>query len=90
MNTINRTKEQWELYTKATAKDADTLNRAANRAVLDVLKEMQTEGVTLATAVNTALKTAQEKFLALADVGAYDTEPLWCLEYEVTSQFKLD
>lgn len=68
-----------------TEKDVHTLNQAANRAVLDVLTEMQLEGVSIDAAVNNAIEKA--KFLALADVGAGDWEPMWRLDREVRSQF---
>lgn len=87
MLTIKLSPQQWELYGSATAKDADTLNKAANRAVLDVLKEMQADGVSLDAALNTALSTAREAFYRLVKVGAFDTEPLQRLEHEVTRQF---
>lgn len=87
MLTIKRRKEQWALYPSATHKDADTLNRAATRAVLDVLTEMQVEGVCMEAALNTALERARATFYRLSHAGAYDSEPLRLLEHEVTRQF---
>lgn len=80
-------KSEWELHETATEKDVHTLNQAANRAVLDVLTEMQAEGVSIDVAVSEAVERARTKFLALADVGACDSEPLWLLDREVRSQF---
>ncbi len=87
MITINRTKDQWDLYSKATAKDATTLNAAANKAVMDTLYQMQFEGVTIEAALNTSLSMARAKFHQLADVGAFDTGPLEILDDVVTRQF---
>ncbi|MDD2741262.1 MAG: hypothetical protein PHV02_03255 [Rhodocyclaceae bacterium] len=86
---IDRSANGWELYSKATAKDVHELNRAANKAVLDTLVEMQTEGVSITAALNTALGTAREVFYKHAEIGAYDTEALLALEYEVTRQFTI-
>lgn len=88
MRTIKRNKLQWELNNNATEKDADTLNRAANRAVQDVLVEMQKEGVTISDALNTALTTAHLKFAGLAHVGALDVEALYHLKHEIFGQFR--
>jgi hypothetical protein len=87
MLSINRNKTGWALYEHATDQDAATLNSAANTAVLDVLKEMQVEGVVMEAALNTALARARATFYNVQKVGAYDTEPLAILEHEVTRQF---
>jgi hypothetical protein len=87
MISINRDKNHWELYDSATAKDVEKLNEAANKAVLDVLTFMKEDGVNMNAALNKALGTARAVFYSLSDVGAYDSEPLFHLENEVTWQF---
>lgn len=38
MISIKRNRDQWELFQSATEKDVETLNQAANKAVLSGLK----------------------------------------------------
>ena len=86
---IKLSKQQWELYSSASQSDVDALNAVANQAVRDVLAEMQKDGVSISAALNSALRKAQAAFFPFAEVGAYDTEPLWHLEHQVTKQFSL-
>ena len=88
MNTINLNKSQWNLYDSATGKDVETMNRIANRAVLEVLVEMQKETVSMDAAFNTSLANAYAAiFHQLANAGGYDAEALRVFERQVKSQF---
>ena len=88
MNTIKLSKSQWNLYDSATEKDVSTMNRIANRAVLDVLFAMQEDGVSMDSAFNTSLANAYAAiFHQLANAGGYDAEALRVFERQLKSQF---
>ena len=87
---INRNKAQWQLYENATEEDAEALNEAANKAVLEILTAMQSDEVCIRDAFKNALSEARKKFFELSDLGAYDTDTLWVLNYEIRRQFDLD
>lgn len=88
MKTIQLNKSQWGLYDSATEKDVETMNRIANRAVLDVLFEMQKEAVNMDAAFNTSLGNAYAAiFYQLDRVGGYDTETLRTFERQLMQQF---
>lgn len=62
MRSFNYTKQQWSLYEHATEQDVQRLNHAATTAIHQVLALMQIEGISLRTAVNTALTAARDVF----------------------------